>query len=101
MDDEEYYEQELRAERRARKIVVDQLTSNLLLEVHEHRDQMNEVDLNHNEEKEKMADYIDDLHRHIEKLEAQIIESVGTVDTTDKPRLDISEMRPRRVVAYQ
>ena len=101
MDNEEYYEQELRAERRARKIVVDQLTSTMILEVHEHRDQMNEVDLNHNEEKEKMADYIDDLHRHIEKLEAKIIESVGTVDTTDKPRLDISEMRPRRVVAYQ
>jgi len=101
MDNEEYYEQELRAERYARKMVVDQLTSTMILEVHEHRDQMNEVDLNHNEEKEKMADHIDDLHRHIEKLEAQIIESVGTVDTTDKPRLDISEMRPRRIVAYR
>ena len=101
MDDEEYYERELRAERYARKMVVDQLTSTMILEVHEHRDQMNEVDLNHNQEKEKMADYIDDLHRHIEKLEEQIIQSEGTVDTTDKPRLDISEMRPRRVVAYQ
>ena len=101
MDDEEYYEQELRAERQARKIVVDQLTNNLILEVHEHSDQMKELDTHHNEEKEKMADYIDDLHRYIEKLETQIVESKGTVDTTDKPYLDISEMRPQRVVAYQ
>ena len=101
MDNEEYYEQELRAERQARKIAVDQLTTKLIIEVHEHRDQMDEVDAHHKEEKEKMADYIDDLHRYIEKLETQIVESKGTVDTTDKPYLDISEMRPQRVVAYQ
>ena len=101
MDDEEYYEQELRAERQARKIVVDQLTNNLILEVHEHSDQMKELDTHYNEEKEKMADHIDDLRRYIEKLETQIVEKEGTVDTTNKPRLDISEMRPQRVVAYQ
>ena len=81
--------------------MADELLQFIVTREHEHRDQMDELDLFHNQEKEKMADHIEDLERHIKKLEAKIIEKDGVVDTTDAPRLDISEMKPIRIVAYR
>jgi hypothetical protein len=101
MDNEDYYEQELRTERRARRIVTELLLHNFALELHEHRDQMNETDAHHNAEKEKMADHIDDLRRYIKELVEQVVSKGEVVDTSNEPRLDISEMRPTRIVAYR
>ena len=101
MSDEDYYEQELKIERRARRIVTDLLLHNTALELHEHRDQYNELDAWHKEEKEKMADHIDDLRRYIKELVEQVVAKGEVVDTTNEPRLDINEMRPKRIVAYR
>ena len=101
MDDEDYYKQELKIEREARRIVTDTLLNNMSLELHEHRDQIKELDAFHNEEKEKMADHIDDLRRYIQTLVEQVVAKGEVVDTTNEPRLDISDMRPTRIVAYR
>ena len=101
MDDDAYYEQELRIERRARRIVTELLLHNMNLELHEHRDQMNETDAHHNEEKEQMANHIDDLRNYIKELTEQVVSKGEVVDTSNEPRLDISEMRPTRIVAYR
>lgn len=101
MSDEDYYEAELKIERRARRIVTELLLHNLTMEIHERIDQVGDTDSFHKEEKEKMADHIDDLRRYIKNLEEQIVGNGGVVDTTNEPRLDISDMRPVRIVAYK
>ena len=101
MDDEDYYKQELEIEQQARSIVTDLLLHKMSIQLHEHRDQYNELDAWHKEEKEKMADHIDDLRRYIEGLVEQVVATGGVVDTTNEPRLDISDMRPKRIVAYR
>ena len=101
MDNEDYFEMELRIERRARRIVTELLLHNMHVELHEHRDQMNETDAHHNEEKEQMANHIDDLRNYIKELIEQVVSKGEVVDTSNEPRLDIEEMRPTRIKAWQ
>lgn len=97
---DDYYEKQLRIEQAARRMVVEQLLNQLIIEVHEHRDQMKETDTWHNEHKEKLIDHIEDLNRYAKRLEREILEAKGSVETTDCPFLDYEEMKPKRVVAY-
>lgn len=98
---EDYHEKQLKIEQRARLIITEQLINQMMTETHEHRDQMNETDSWHNEQKEKLCDHIEDLQRYIKKLEEKIVEANGVVETTDCPYLDISEMKPVRILAYR
>ena len=83
------------------KATIDQLLQFICLKEHEHRDSYDECVQHYNQQLEKCIDHIEDLQRYIDKLQKLVEDKNGVVDTTDEPRLDISEMRPRRVVAYQ
>jgi len=83
------------------KATIDQLLGFICLREHEHRDQLEEWRLHYNQQLEKCIDHIEDLEFYIAKLEKQIVENKGTVETTNKPRLNTSDMKPIRVVAYQ
>lgn len=98
---EDFYEKELRSEQHARQVITESLLHHMIIEVHEHRDQMTETEQWHLGHKEKLVDHIEDLYGHIKKLEEEIIEAEGVVETTDCPRLDISEMKPQRVVWFR
>jgi hypothetical protein len=98
---EDYYERQLDIEREANRIIVEKLLHHMILEVHEHSDQINELNQFHEEEKEKLCDYIDDLIRYMKKLEEQVVDAGGVVETTGQPYLDISKIKPIRVVAYR
>ena len=96
-----YYENELAVEREAKRVIVDQLLHQITMQVHEHRDNMEELEHHYKEEQEKLTDHIEDLYRYIKKLEEKVVEADGVVETTDCPHLDISDMKPERVVAYK
>jgi riboflavin synthase len=98
---EDYYERQLDIERAATRMVVEQLLNHMILEVHEHRDQMKENNQFHEEEKERLCDHIEDLRCYIKKLEEQVVDAGGVVETTGQPYLDIGEIKPIRVVAYR
>jgi len=83
------------------KATIDQLLGFICLREHEHRDQLEEWRLHYNQHLEKCIDHIEDLRDYIDKLQKQIVDNKGTVDTTNEPRLDTSDMKPVRVVAYR
>ena len=98
---DDYYESELAIEREAKRVIVDQLLQQMISAVHEHRDTIEELEQLYKSEAEKMTDHIDDLYCYIKKLEEKVVEAKGVVETTDCPRLDISEMKPERVVWFR
>jgi hypothetical protein len=91
----------IRSEKEMSKATIDQLLQFICLREHEHRDSYDECVQHYNEQLEKCIDHIDDLERYIKKLEAQIVDKKGGVETTNKPCLDTSDMKPVRVVAYR
>ena len=57
---EDYYERQLDIESAATRMVVEQLLNHMILEVHEHRDQMKENNQFHEEEKDEISSDEDD-----------------------------------------
>ena len=83
------------------KATIDQLLQFICLKEHEHRDSYDECVQHYNEQLEKCIDHIEDLRRYIDKLHKLAVDNNGVVDTTDEPRLDTSDMKPVRIVAYR
>ena len=84
------------------KAVIAQLVDLIITNEHEQRDRYEESHYQHNEQKERMYDYINDLRRYIEKLEAEIIEKNGVLETTGKPHhVKLDDCKPQRIVAYK
>ena len=83
------------------KATIEQLLQFICLKEHEHRDSYDECVQHYNEQLEKCIDHIEDLQRYIDKLQKLVVDKNGVVDTTDEPRLDTSNMKPIRIVAYR